>query len=309
VELGPDTTVRRVFARRGAAPGTSARGKSLFLERGTLSAEVVRQPAGEPLVLATPHGEASILGTSLRLSVDAASTRVEVKTGRVRLSRKDGAAVEVRSGHFAVAQPGGELAARPLPRAILLEDFEDPKAAGSRWQVLSDGFPASTAGRVDIDLSPGTPESYRGGWGVGGGAETRASFRLPLRVTADVEVTRADRAMYAALVFVPAPESDEESFDRLWVERNGDLLGIGWDGGEMQKVPSSGGSPRRERWIAEVDALEIRFFVNDREILRRPHGRRMTGSYRVRLEANATREAPRGTRVRYDNLRIEEARR
>ncbi len=309
LELGADTTLRRVFARQGAAPGTSARGKSAFVEKGMVAAEVVRQPAGEPLVLATPHGEASVLGTSLRLSVEAASTRVEVKSGRVRMTRSDGAAVEVRSGHFALAGAGSELAARPLPRAILIEDFEDPRGAGARWEVLTDGFPTTTAARIDIDLSPGPAEAYRNGWGVGGGAQTRASFRLPLRVTADVEVTRVDRGMYAALVFVPAPESDEEPFDRLWVERNGDLLGAGWDNGEMKKVPSSGGSPRRERWIAELDAAEIRFLVNDRETLRLKHGRRVTEGYRLRLEANAGDQVPRGTRVRYDNLRIEEVRR
>jgi len=95
------------------------KGKRLFLARGGLWASVRKQPADQPMSLTTPNGEAKVLGTTLRLSVDEKpATRLEVEEGKVRLKRlADGKSVDVTSGHFAVAAAGMEL--KPLP-AILL---------------------------------------------------------------------------------------------------------------------------------------------------------------------------------------------
>jgi hypothetical protein len=93
--------------------------KQAFLESGTLRVEAVRQDPGRPLRLLTSHGEARVVGT--RFSVVAAPdlTRVEVTEGRVRLSRgKDGAAVDLAAGQFAVAAPGVAPTALPL-RALI----------------------------------------------------------------------------------------------------------------------------------------------------------------------------------------------
>ena len=57
LELAADTLVREIGLRR------------VMVARGTVSADVVKQPADQPLVFATPHGEARVLGTSLRLDV------------------------------------------------------------------------------------------------------------------------------------------------------------------------------------------------------------------------------------------------
>lgn len=90
-------------------------GKLVLLTRGTLSADVVPQPAGKPLRFATPHGEARVLGTVLRLRVDAdpkKGTRLEVDRGRVELRDNGGRSVQVDSGRYAVSARGVDLVAR-----------------------------------------------------------------------------------------------------------------------------------------------------------------------------------------------------
>jgi ferric-dicitrate binding protein FerR (iron transport regulator) len=91
-------------------------GKEVTLTRGTLRAWVAPQPPGRPMTLSSPLARATVLGTRLRLVVDpAASTRLEVEEGKVRLTRTaDGAAIDVTTGSFATAAPLGVLVAHPL---------------------------------------------------------------------------------------------------------------------------------------------------------------------------------------------------
>lgn len=94
----------------------ASEGKRVFLARGQLRADVSPQPNGAPAVIRTPHAEATVMGTSLIIHVDpgvAASTRLDVENGKVRLTRlSDRAGVDVISGHFAVAGAGTDLVAR-----------------------------------------------------------------------------------------------------------------------------------------------------------------------------------------------------
>ena len=67
------------------------------------------------MVLVTPHGKAEVVGTILKLRVDAESTRLEMAEGKVRLTLKDGSAfVEVQGGFYAVIAEGVPLVAKPL---------------------------------------------------------------------------------------------------------------------------------------------------------------------------------------------------
>ena len=128
LELGPGTELREVVERGG---------KRLVVVRGRVTATVAKQPAGQPFVLVTPHGEAKVLGTTLRLSVDPSGTRLDVIEGKVRLSRLDGKTVDVPSGQYALAAAGVDLAPRPIldrihyeaaiarrPDLLFFEDFE-----------------------------------------------------------------------------------------------------------------------------------------------------------------------------------------
>lgn len=103
LDLGGETSLAEV------------REKRVNLRVGTLSADVKKQPAGQTLVFGTPQGEARVLGTSLRLTVDPGATQLDVKEGKVRLIRSDGKAVDVGTGFTAIAAVGVELTPRPTP--------------------------------------------------------------------------------------------------------------------------------------------------------------------------------------------------
>jgi len=84
------------------------------LSRGALRAEVAKQPAATPMIFATPTADARVLGTELILFAGAESTRLEVRTGKVRLTRReDGASTEVGAGQAATAPKTGAFAAKP----------------------------------------------------------------------------------------------------------------------------------------------------------------------------------------------------
>jgi len=83
------------------------------LEKGKLSAEVAKQPAGRPFIVETPHGRVTVLGTRFTLRVEESeggkdqvteqsqipSTRLQVEEGLVRFTRLgDGVSVEVPAG-------------------------------------------------------------------------------------------------------------------------------------------------------------------------------------------------------------------
>lgn len=104
LDFGADTRATLVSARR------------VSIARGTVEARVAPRGKEEAFVLATPHGEALVLGTTLRLAVGSSSTLLEVREGKVRLTRSDRSAVEVTSGHYAVAAAGVELSARRISR-------------------------------------------------------------------------------------------------------------------------------------------------------------------------------------------------
>jgi ferric-dicitrate binding protein FerR (iron transport regulator) len=91
------------------------------LTRGTVAAVVRPQSVERPLVFATPHGEATVLGTSLRLSVEGdpvkGSTKLEVIEGKVRLSRlANTPPVDVLTQQYAIVANDVALYPQPLDR-------------------------------------------------------------------------------------------------------------------------------------------------------------------------------------------------
>lgn len=104
VELAPGSRAREFAA---------AAGKSLVLERGSLTGDVTRQPSDQPLIVRTAQGEARVLGTRFTLSVDS-GTKLVVEKGLVRLTRiSDGKSADVAAGQMAVASAGAAPLARP----------------------------------------------------------------------------------------------------------------------------------------------------------------------------------------------------
>jgi len=107
VELAAETTLSRIVD--GPA------GKSALLDQGMILVDAARQPAGRPLVISTAQAESTVVGTQFVLSATAGTTRIDVREGRVKFTRLPQAvsSVVVREGHYAVAGPTGDLAAKP----------------------------------------------------------------------------------------------------------------------------------------------------------------------------------------------------
>ncbi len=109
IELSPQTQVRSVEV---------AGGKRLFAARGSIVADVAKQPADQPMVIRTSEGEARVVGTKFTLAVRDGSTRLEVEKGRVRLTRLiDKKSAEVAAGQYAVTSAGEDPVARSLAAA------------------------------------------------------------------------------------------------------------------------------------------------------------------------------------------------
>jgi hypothetical protein len=146
LELGPETIVREIVDRKG---------RRVAVAKGVVTAQVAKQPADAPMIFATPHGEARVLGTALRLEVDA-QTRLEVTEGKVRLTRIGGKSADVAAGSFASCGPGLEPVARPVhPEEIVLLP-RDAKLVGDEWRIVADRN-ASSGAALEVAKAPFKP--------------------------------------------------------------------------------------------------------------------------------------------------------
>lgn len=85
--------------------------KRVSLELGELTASVARQASGQPMIFATPHADAIVRGTELRLRVIANETRLNVTEGKVELVEHTSRDSQlVAAAESAVASPGEKIA-------------------------------------------------------------------------------------------------------------------------------------------------------------------------------------------------------
>ena len=183
VELGPETAIEDV---------QTARGKQIAVTKGTVLAEVAKQPKDQPLIFSTPYGEAKVVGTTLRLIVDSdprKGTRLEVEEGKVELRNLAKKTVMVESGQYAVAAAGAAMVAtfRELSGWLL---YVRNEAGTNRF-----GAPAEL---VDDPLEPGNKcfrLKYASNW---------QGLVLPLAVKIPVE--DFDGVSFEAYVPVNSPK-------------------------------------------------------------------------------------------------------
>lgn len=137
IELGAATTLRECAPKR------------LRLDAGTLTADVAKQPAGASFVVTTPQAEIVVLGTRFSIACSTDSTRVEVREGRVRVTRiADGKSVEVPADQIAVITPAGPVEARPFPIDEIVLTPAQARILGADWQLVRD---AEAAGGVAFE--------------------------------------------------------------------------------------------------------------------------------------------------------------
>jgi hypothetical protein len=97
------------------------RQKELHLHVGSLSASVMPQPEGKPMLIHTPAARLEVLGTQLNIEADPSSTLLSVNKGRVRVTRlADGSVAEVPAEHQVVASVDSqaELTVTRRPRPV-----------------------------------------------------------------------------------------------------------------------------------------------------------------------------------------------
>lgn len=308
LELGGDTKILGLSAPWAAPADDPSRGR-IEVESGSLVADVVPQRPGRSVTLGTPLADLAVLGTRFTLKCSSAATRLEVREGRVKITRKrDKASIDVAKDHWAAVAQGIPFTARPLPKALLAEDFEDPRAVQTRWLAFQGSFPVSVTSKFEIDLTHRPPVPPAGEWGKPSWIQTREVFRLPLRISVDVEAVPRGEGRLAGIVIIPAQGRDEPDgfFVAHW-PRNGGKFQL-TDGQDFRLLasgdaPSEG--PARERWTIELEGEEVRVFLGEKEILRGKHGKRGVEAVRIRLDANAASAAPDRARVAFDNLRVE----
>jgi hypothetical protein len=132
LEIGPESELGE-FKVQG--------GKRIRVAKGTVLAEVAKQVKDQPMIFATPQGQATVLGTTLRILVDLdpkKGTRVEVEEGKVEFKESSGKAVIVESGHLALSAEGAELVTRALPIEDILLLPRQGKLIGAEWKLVKD---------------------------------------------------------------------------------------------------------------------------------------------------------------------------
>jgi hypothetical protein len=125
--------------------------KQVRVSRGIVFADVM--PQSTPMILASPHAETKVLGTSFSLAVGKESTRLLVRQGKVAFTKpEEGGSITVTGGQVATAAKGTPLAAEPvrgdLLRRLGKDSFllgimggwgekwvPDTRAQGCRWDL------------------------------------------------------------------------------------------------------------------------------------------------------------------------------
>jgi len=157
IEARPETVLRDI---RGKGGSPVKGGKSLYLQHGSVWAQVRPQPADHPLVLQSPRGEIRVLGTVFTLRMDAdpkGVLRLDVQEGKVHFSRaSDGRAVDVGAGQSASTGQSADLVA--LRSQDVIQSFQDgrfPAAdyAGTRDTQLVEKSPQTTFGSAKTLLA------------------------------------------------------------------------------------------------------------------------------------------------------------
>lgn len=294
LDLAAETTVRDLL---------DAKGKTLTVDKGVLTADVVKQ--AQPMVLKTPHAEIRVLGTTLRVTIEPGSTRLDVLSGKVRLLRAlDNKYVDVVTGHYAVAGPGVELVAKsstPKPRPVLFQ--ENFQGGLDRWKTVGTAALIKTGGRLEIDLS--SKPASADGWS-GAGIVSRQAFAPSTALSLDVDLPVLHPSVVAAVVFIPQGQKrGGEGVFRL--QLRGSRYSLTTESGEAKDVAGADrtGAAGRERWRIEVDGGAVRFLVNDVELLKSRHGLPAAPGYAIEIDGSVRADAPSGARASFDNLVIE----
>ena len=87
-------------------------GIRLRLDHGRIGADVMHQPPGSAMTVATPEARLAVIGTRFTLASERGESRLTVSDGRIEFQRHGGAPVTVAAGQWAVASRERDPVAR-----------------------------------------------------------------------------------------------------------------------------------------------------------------------------------------------------
>jgi hypothetical protein len=197
LELGPDAEV--LFANGG---------RRVSINRGALLADVARQEKDRSFAFETPHGRALVLGTTLRIEVLKDATRVEVESGRVRVTRADGKWTDVGAGHYATLSQGLLLSPKPAlgPNLVAEAGFEQE---GRRWTKIHNPQTGGLFGSRSVDGREGHDRP--------GSARFLADPRLEHDLYQDVPVRAGETYHLQAWVKLKDLEGEGVKLHLVWL--------------------------------------------------------------------------------------------
>lgn len=296
--------------------GAEKNGTHVFMRKGALEAHVQKQPKDHPVILATPHGEVTVVGTTLRVTADldtAVGTKVDVLEGKVQVRNLAGSMIEVSAGHSTVAAVGSPLRSKKLiGRAYLVETFTDPKEFARNWNPLPGGFPFSSDRFLEIDVSHREADPYDiETWHRPGGIGSTLELRPPFRVSFDLEMTTEHSEIFAGIALAPVTKLNDDR-EHIRISRRGEVIRIDRQGNQPSLASVStlgeGSWPRKDNWSVLIDGSRIVAMLNGKERLTAPYAS-IDQSFSIRLIANAKSGIPRGSVARFDNVLVEPVRR
>ena len=120
--------------------------KTLRLREGRLSADVVPQPEGKPMLIHTRTALLSVLGTQFEVEAGLISTVLNVNEGKVRLRRhSDGSEVDVPAQHLVIADDESILEPERMPDSVnqWATTFDVRRDYYGKWQPATPARPSS----------------------------------------------------------------------------------------------------------------------------------------------------------------------
>jgi hypothetical protein len=141
--------------------------KRLELRQGKLEATVARQRPLQPMTVLTPTAEARVLGTEFTLAVSTNSARLDVKEGKVRLTRMS-EHVNVPAGYYSIAAAGIDLNALPQTGCIFREYWTNLPGTDVEveftMQPAFSNHPAGQAWLDRLEITNGSGTDYGDRW-------------------------------------------------------------------------------------------------------------------------------------------------
>jgi hypothetical protein len=268
-------TLRGPCSLRSVSEGEA--GKRVDLAEGYLLAEVTKQAEARPFTISTPHAEARVVGTTLKVLADPdakVGTRVEVLEGKVRVKRPgDARSLDLTAGQQAQLAAGQAPAARARPGLV------------GHWKL------DETAGLVAADASgelhPGKLQGATWAAGRAGGAAkigpggyvSVPGFKLP------------DQFTVAFWVFQQTLNSEQDWFlsfgsNDFHLMREGNMERRQIRTGFAQELLNVSSAITANQWThlaATFDGSELRLFENGTSVGSRkvslPHPRSEGASF------------------------------